>query len=279
MEEVTTLIPETSNGKVVTRDAESPLTTTEPRLSNETSSTLPAAPAATVFPFFRLPRELRDEIYIYASLTEIVWIGCQPRLDHIPDDVIVEKSSTYKPAALVRREYSIISVCHEARDEFRTAMWREYMTGPRVVLFRVHDFDFSPFDELFANCSKSELKKLQKRDKCRVQHHITTAFHEYRRSKMAYDDIVNVLDAWMLFETRAPMDAKQSIDQCDWYDARLLRTTLEEDKITHIPDWDARWESRIFRELWDAIFDAYETRSAAHIAGRNAFHKLAPITQ
>jgi hypothetical protein len=158
-------------------------------------------------------------------------------------------------------------------------MWRGYMTGPRVVHFRVYDFAFDPLNELFADCSESEQKKLQKRDKCRVHHHITTAFHEYRRSKMAYDEIVNVLDAWLLFELRAPMEAKQSIDECDWYDARLLRTTLEEDKIYHIPDWEARWESRIFRELWDAVCHAYESRSAARIAGRNAFHKLVPLGQ
>jgi hypothetical protein len=52
-----------------------------------------------------------------------------------------------------------------------------------------------------------------------------------------------------------------------------------EDKITHISDWEIRWECLDFLELWDAIVAAYEKCSSARIAGRNAFRKLAPLDQ
>lgn len=124
-----------SQDETITRDLDSTSTTSTTHSSKET---LPSPPTpVTVFPLFRLPPELRDEIYVYASMTEKVWIGRLPRLDHTPDDVIVEKKSMYKPATLIRTEHSIVSVCHETRAEFRTAVWREYMTEPRVVRFRV----------------------------------------------------------------------------------------------------------------------------------------------
>jgi hypothetical protein len=277
--EVMTQIPETSKDDVIAPNTGSALATTKSRPSKETSSSLPSALSANVFPFFRLPRELRDEIYIYASTTQKVWIGRPPRLEHTPDDVIVEKASTYKPTTLIRTKHSIVSVSHETRDEFRTAVWREYITTTRRVRFRVYDFAFSPIDELFAHCSASEVKKLQKRDKCRMHHHITTVFHVYRRFHRAYQEIANVLDAWLVFEMRAPMIAKQSIDECDWYDAKMLRDTLLDDNVPHIRRWSTRWECSLVVELFEAVCEAYETRSTARVAGRNAFHKLAPLGQ
>lgn len=127
-------------------------------------------------------------------MTEIVWMGRPPRSSDDSDDTIVEKDHMYKPATLVRTEHSIISVCHQTRDEFRNAMWREYMTGPRVVHLRLYDFAVSPFEELFANCSASEVEKLRHPDKCRVHHHITSVFHKYRQFNRAYWEIVDVLD-------------------------------------------------------------------------------------
>jgi hypothetical protein len=52
-----------------------------------------------------------------------------------------------------------------------------------------------------------------------------------------------------------------------------------EDKITHIPNWENRWKRLDFLELWDAVTAAYEKRSSARSAGRNAFHMLAPLGQ
>lgn len=262
-----------------TRTLDRPSSKSTTQSSKEASSNEPTAPTVTVFPFFRLPPELRDEIYIYASMTERVWIGRPPRFNDTPDDVIVEQDSICKPATLIRTEHSIISVCHEARDEFRTAVWREYMTEPRVVDFRIYDFAISPLEELFADCSAKQVEKLREPDKCRVHHHITPAFHKYRRSNSAYWEIVNVLDDWLRFETRAALDVEQSIDVCDWYDARLLRTTMEETNITHIADWETRWECPVFLNLWDVVSEAYEDRSAERIVARNAFHKLAPLGQ
>lgn len=270
----------TSHDDATIRNFEHPsATSTTTHALKEALSKAPTTTRVTVFPFLRLPPELRDEIYIYASRTERVWIGRPHRLDHIREDVILEKNFIYNPATLTRTEHSIISVCHQARDEFRTTMWREYMTEPRVVDFRVYDFAFSPLEEFFANCSASQVEKLQDPDKCRVHHHITSAFHKYRRSNFAYWEIVDALDDWLRFETRVALEAEQFIDVCDWYDARLLRTTMEEANITHIPDWETRWECPVFLHLWDAVSEAYEDRSAERIVGRNAFHKLAPLGQ
>lgn len=70
--------------------------TTEEQPSKEVLSNPPTAPTppspATIFPFFRLPPELRDQIYIFASLTENVWIGRLPNYDW-PRDVIRESTS------------------------------------------------------------------------------------------------------------------------------------------------------------------------------------------
>jgi hypothetical protein len=174
--------------------------------------------------------------------------------------VVVEKRSLYKPVALVKTEHSIIGTCHEARDEFRAAVWRDYMTSNRRIHICVYDFAMGPIEELFANCSASEVAKLQIRDNCRVYHYITGAFHKYRQSKNAYWEIVDLLDAWLLFAKHVSLDAKQSIEECDWYDARLPKTTMLEDKITHIPEWEIRWECLEFLELWDAVLNAYEER-------------------
>ena len=268
-----------SQNNAITHNLDLSRVTSTAHSSKEASSSPNTASTVTVFPFFRPPPELRDEIYIYASMTQIVWMGCPPRSSDGSDDTIVEKDHMYKPATLVRTEHSIISVCHQTRDEFRNAMWREYMTRPRVVHLRLYDFAVSPLEEFFANCSAPEVEKLRQPDKCRVHHHITSAFHKYRQSDRAYWEIVDVLDDWMMFEWRTELEAEQSIDVCGWYDARLLMNTMKEDGITHIQGWHIRWECPVFFELWDAISEAYETCSAERIVGRNAFHKLAPLGQ
>jgi hypothetical protein len=268
-----------SQNNAITHNLDLSRMTSTAHSSKEASSIPNTATTVTVFPFFRLPPELRDEIYIYASMTQIVWMGRPPRSSDGSDDTIVEKDHMYKPATLVRTEHSIISVCHQTRDEFRTAVWREHMTGPRVVHFRVYDFEFGSLGELFTNCSASEVQKLRQPDKCRVHHHITSAFHNYRRSNFAHWEIADILDDWMMFEWYTELELEQSIDVCGWHDARLLMSTIEEDKITHIPGWETRWDCPMFLELWNAVSEAYETCSAERIVGRNSFHKLAPLGQ
>lgn len=274
--ETSTQKSETSQDDTISRDLDSTVSTTQmttTHSSEEAISPPPTVPSRTVFPFFRLPPELRDQIYIYASLAENVWIGRLPRVSKDPYDVIVEKASTHKPAILVRTEHSIVSACHQTRDEFRTAMWREYMTTTRKVRFRVCDLAFEPLEELFANCSEAEANKLRKTNKCRVHHHITPALHAYARSDREYWEweLVDLLDAWLMFETRAPMDAEQSVDRYDWYSIRLLRTALLEN-VSHIPEWANRWESVTFTELWEAIDEAYEQCSINRAAHRYAHH-------
>ena len=268
-----------SQNNAITHNLDVSPATSTAQSSKEAFSSPTTASTVTVFLFFRLPPELQDEIYIYASTTQIVWMGRPPRFSDNYENRIVEKDHMYKPATLVRTKHSIISVCHQTRDEFRNAMWREYMTGPRVVHLRLYDFAVSPLEELFANCSAPEVEKLRHPDKCRVHHHITSAFHKYRQSDRAYWEIVDVLDDWMMFEWRTELESEQSIDVCGWYDARLLMNTMKEDGITHIQGWHIRWECPVFFELWDAISEAYETCSAERIVGRNAFHKLAPLGQ
>lgn len=262
------------NGITFTRDSTAPSHTQSLR---ETSSSKPAVSSVTFFPFFRLPRELRDEIYAYVSMTEDVWIGRPPRFAHDPDDVIIDQASIYKPTTLVRTKHSIISVCHKTRNEFRAAVWREYMTSARQVHLRVYNFAFGPLEEFFASCSESEVTKLQDEDKCHVHHHLTTMFQEYRRSHNAYWEIASLSDVWLKFFERASVDADQSIDKCDWHDIRLLRSALEHDWITHIPEWEDRWDSPIFLDFWDVVSEAYWECSSARNAGRNAFHQLAPL--
>jgi hypothetical protein len=132
---------------------------------------------------------------------------------------------------------------------------------------------FEPLEELFANCSEAEANKLRKTNKCRVHHHITPALHAYARSDREYWEweLVDLLDAWLMFETRAPMDAEQSVDRYDWYSIRLLRTALLEN-VSHIPEWANRWESVTFTELWEAIDEAYEQCSINRAAHRYAHH-------
>jgi len=264
-------------------DFSSATSTTHP--SKEALSSPPTASSATdstVFPFFRLPRELRDEIYIYASMTENAWIGRPPRLEHTPDDVIAEKNSVYQPTTLIKTDHSIVGVSHQARDEFRAAAWRKLMTENVSVLLQVYDFDFDPLEELFANCSSAEVTKLQETDKCRVHHHLTAAFHWYRRGNRLWE-LIQLFTAWLKFNVNTLSHAKQSIDKCDWYDTQLLRTTMQDGRKTGDAEWDAEWQSRWDRpfmlEFWDVVTDAHEKCSAARNARRNAFHKLAPLGQ
>lgn len=258
---------------------DSTVTRSKTRSSMITPSSLNAAPSDTVFPFFRLPIEIRDEIYFYASLTEHVWIGRPPRSIHDSTDAIIENESMYMATTLIKTDHSLIAVCHETRDAFRAAVWRDYMTGNRYIHIRVHDFAFGHLEELLARCSEPEVKKLQKQDKCRVQHHITTDFHKYRRSHYAYWDVAELLHDWVLFKARTFLVAEQSIDKCDWYDARLLRTTIMNDKLTHVPDWEERWQCPGFSELGDAVSDAYVACYLARSASRDAFRKPTSLGQ
>jgi hypothetical protein len=272
------LKPGVSQDEAITSNPDASHATSNMQSSKEALPSPPTISSATVFPFFRLPPELRDEIYTYASTTQKVWIGRPPRLDHTPDDVIVEKNSTYKPTTLIRTRHSIVSVSHETRDEFRTAMWREYMTTTRKVRFRVYDFSLSPLKELFTSCSASEVKKLQKRNKCRVQHHLTASFHEYRRENRLWE-LIQLFTAWLKFNVHTLWHAKQSIDKCDWYDTQLLRTTLEDERKWGDAEWDSHWNCPFMIEFWDVVSAAHERCNAARNARRNAFHKLAPLGQ
>lgn len=265
-----------SHDDEITRNLVIPSATSTTHSSQETVSSPATLLPVTVFPFFRLPPELRDEIYIYASLTENVWIGRPPRSSDGSDNAIVEKDSMHRPATLVRTEHSILGVCHQTRDEFRTAMWREFMTAPRVVNFRVYDFAFDPLEEVFANCSISEVEKLQVEDKCRVHPHLTTSFQWYRREKHIGNLIV-LFSAWLRFNEDTLFDAEQSIDECDWYDTQLLRTTLMDKRKTGNEEWDSRWECPAMLEFWEIVSEAHARCAAARNARRNAFHKLPPL--
>jgi hypothetical protein len=266
------------NHDAITRNLELPSATSTTHPSKEPSSSPATAPSVTVFPFFRLPPELRDEIYIYASLTENVWIGRPPRSSDGSDNTIVEKDSMYKPATLVKTDHSILGDCHQTRDEFRTAMWREYMTGPRKVHFRVYDFAFGPLEEVFAYCSTSQAEKLQAEYKCRVHHHLTTSRQWYRYTgEKRIMKLIVLFSAWLRFNVDTLSDAKQSIDKCDWYDTQLLRTTMMDERKTGSEEWDSRWEDPAMLEFWEIVSEAHEKSAAARNARRNAFHNLAPL--
>ena len=86
-----------------------------------------------------------------------------------------------------------------------------------------------------------------------------------------------LFSAWLRFNEDTLFDAEQSIDECDWYDTQLLRTTLMDKRKTGNEEWDSRWECPAMLEFWEIVSEAHARCAAARNARRNAFHKLLPL--
>jgi hypothetical protein len=115
---------------------------------------------STPFPLLRLPRELRDQIYDYLTPDVSFWIGRPPVVGK-QKNAVVERSSMHKSAALIKSKHSLIFVCRDTRDEFRSALWRAYVDDPdRQAALRVYDFDPEPISDMFTGCTALELPEV-----------------------------------------------------------------------------------------------------------------------
>jgi hypothetical protein len=132
---------------------------------------------STPFPLLRLPRELRDQIYDYLTPDVSFWIGRPPVVGK-QKNAVVERSSMHKSAALIKSKHSLIFVCRDTRDEFRSALWRAYVDDPdRQAALRVYDFDPEPISDMFTGCTALELPEvLAKRRRQRVHMYLTGIF-------------------------------------------------------------------------------------------------------
>lgn len=230
---------------------------------------------ASAFPFLKLPVEIRDQIYVYISLTEDTWIGSPPLPDH-GKNVIVEQT---RPSTYVKTSHSIIILSREVRAEFRCAVWHNYMTTLRQIDIRVHDFVTRPLAFFFALCSPLEREKLNTPAKCRVRLHLTTNFQKYRLSRVADRKIAEALDAYVAFCERVHLVVEHSLDRFEWYDLRLLRSALRSEgrMVGHIDGWEERWERELYCALLVIVDEAYEISSVTRESQRSAFHSLGPL--
>jgi hypothetical protein len=129
---------------------------------------------------FRLPREIRDYIYAYLAPDEAFWIA-RPRVIGKQRNAVVERASMHKSAALIKCKHSLIFASRDTRDEFRCALWRDYVDSDRQVPLRVYDFDPKPVRDLFTGCSILELPKVLNKGRYRVSMYLTGDLRRFRK--------------------------------------------------------------------------------------------------
>jgi hypothetical protein len=202
-------------------------------LSNATAIITPGTASDLSPPLFRLPLELRDYIYIDASINEATWIGNTPIPTGYKEDVIVEKPAIMQtPATFIKTDSSIILASSEIRDEFRMGVWRDFMNSEsdRHVALRLYDLLLTPLGDFFASCSPSELQKLQVKGKCHVHIHLTGVFWQQHKTPLdgGTDGAINdVLRAWLSFCDRIGLEATYSFaDSSAWPALTLIEGAL-----------------------------------------------------
>lgn len=125
--------------------------------------------------FLKLPLEIREQIYVYASHAKDTWIGSASCLDYSKD--VADDSDEYPddwqcdPSVFVKTKHRIILANHQFRDEYRVAFWRHLMNEKdgRLVDIKMKQLVIHELVHFFACCSAREVEKLLQKEKCRIR--------------------------------------------------------------------------------------------------------------
>jgi hypothetical protein len=206
-----------------------------------------AAPATATasdkpFPLHRLPRELQDHIHTYISFNAATWIGT-PLLATKEKDIVavVERNNMHKPATFIKTHSNIVLVSKQIRDDFRTAVLRTYMESHRQVEFLLYDFDSKPISEFFAACSTPELQKLQGKEKCLVQVHLTKDIRRFRKSPelCLCGPFQSLVMGWVSFCDEVGLeDVDYSFVKCSFFDVQLVDISVSQPVAAGPQGWE-----------------------------------------
>jgi hypothetical protein len=189
---------------------------------------------------FRLPRELGDCIYAYLAPDEAFWIARPPVVGK-KQNAVVEKASMHKSAALIKCKHSLIFASRDTRDEFRCALWRDYVDSDRQVPLRVYDFDPKPVRDLFHGCSTLDLPKVLQKGRYRVNMYLTGDLRRFR--KVAQFDLRSLIKTlimrWVEFCDENRLHPIYSFSKCTWIDMAVVDVAISQSDFEAGPeDWD-----------------------------------------
>jgi hypothetical protein len=222
-----------------------------------TTITTPATAISSDSPFalHRLPRELQDRIHTYISLNVATWIGSPPLATKQQEIVIIERNTMIKmnkPATLIKTHSSIVLVSKVVRDDFRTAVLRTYIESNCQVEFLLYDFDSKPLRDFFAACSTLQLQKLQKKEKCLVQFHLTKDIRRFRTSpELCLRGLVqSLVMGWVSFCDEVGLDdVVYSFRKCDFFDGQVVDISISQRLEAGPQGWDEVLTSPSFMHL------------------------------
>jgi hypothetical protein len=205
-----------------------------------TTITTPAVIFDSPHFLFRLPREPRDYIYAYLAPDEAFWIARPPVIGK-QKNAIVERASMHKSAALIKCKHSLIFASRDTRDEFRCALWRDYVDSDRQVPLRVYDFDPEPISDLFAGFSTLDLPKALKKRRYRVSMYLTGDLRRFR--KVGQLDprslIQTLIMRWVDFCDENRLHPIYSFSKCAWIDMAVVDVAISQWDVDASPeDWD-----------------------------------------
>lgn len=131
-----------------------------------------------VFPFFKLPLELRENILILASLEHgDPWIDEPSTVirsertgDEISKAIRSERTTKLHPCDFIKTKHPIIFTCHQVGVEYRAALWRRLMADDnRQVDIKVKGLSMDVADQLLSCCLRPDREKLKKNLKVRLR--------------------------------------------------------------------------------------------------------------
>ena len=209
-------------------------------LVRATTTTTPVVTFDSPFPLLHLPRELRDSIYAYLTPDEEFWISRPPVVGK-RRRAIVERFFMRKPATLIQSEHSLIFACRDTRDEFRCALWRDYVDSDRQVPLRVYDFDPKPISDLFAGCTPLELPKSLQKGRYRVSMYLTGDPRRFRNvARLDPRGLIQTLIMrWVDYCDENGLDPMYSFSKCTWDDMVVVDVAISQSNVGASPEyWD-----------------------------------------
>lgn len=214
-----------------------------------------ATASDSFFPLHRLPRELQDRIHTYISFSAATWVG-RPPLATEKQVVVIENTPMLQPATLIKTHSNIILVSKEVRDNFRNAVWRTYMESHRQVNFLLYDFDSKPLSDFFAGCSTLQLQKLQKKEKCLVNVHLTRDIRRYRKTpkRCLHGLVQSLVLGWVSFCDEVGLDdVEYSLKKCSFFDVQLVDIAVSQRVESSLQVWEDLQTSPSFVHLEPAF--------------------------
>jgi hypothetical protein len=131
--------------------------------------------------------------------------------------------------------------CRQTRDEFRSALWRNYVYSDRQVPFRIYDFNPKPISALFNGCTALELPELLKKSRYGVNMYLTGDLRRFRRvSPLDPRGLIQTLIMrWVDFCDEIGLAPKYSFSNCTWRDMAMVDIAISQSNFEASPeDWD-----------------------------------------